>query len=189
MEEERGDIVVPVIREEAHAGTVPVQTGAVRVTKSREIHEELIEQELRKGRAEVKRVAVNRVVDGPQPPYREGNTLIIPVVSEALNGCEKQWVITEEVRVTRLETPETVQQTVELASERAQVERLDEHGRVIATGDAIGGTAVEAPAKDQAGASNSILEKRKSATASARSGKVLSSTDSILRDRLPKKQR
>src|SRR5579883_2575270 len=171
-EDRSGEIVVPVIQEEAHAGTVPVQTGAVRVTKSVETHEELVEQELRKGRAEVQRVAVHRVVDGPQPPRREGNTLVIPVV-------------TEEIRVTRLETAETVQQKVELASERAQVERLDEQGRVIATEE----TAPQAaPAVDSPVAADSILEKRKSANAAAAPGKVLSSTDSILRKRLPKKR-
>ncbi|HLH05396.1 MAG TPA: YsnF/AvaK domain-containing protein [Bryobacteraceae bacterium] len=184
-EDRSGEIVVPVIQEEAHAGTVPVQTGAVRVTKSVETHEELVEQELRKGRAEVQRVAVHRVVDGPQPPRREGNTLVIPVVSEILNGCQKQWVVTEEIRVTRLETAETVQQKVELASERAQVERLDEQGRVIATEE----TAPQAaPAVDSPVAADSILEKRKSANAAAAPGKVLSSTDSILRKRLPKKR-
>jgi stress response protein YsnF len=173
MAKKAGDIVVPVIREEAHASAVPVKTGTVRVTKSRETHEELLEQELRKGRAEVKRVPVNRVVDGPQPPHRSGETLVIPVVSEVLNGCEKQWVITEEIHVTRTETAETVQQKVELATERAHVERLDEHGRVIATdaGESTG--------------QNSILNRAKRVS-EAQPKKVLSSSQSILRKRLRK---
>jgi stress response protein YsnF len=188
MADKRNDVVVPVIREEAHAGVVPVQTGAVRVVKSRETHEELIEQELRKGRAEVKRVPVHRVVDGPQPPRRDGNTLIIPVVSEMLVDCQKRWVVTEEIYATRLETTETVQQNVELATEHARVERLDEHGRVVATEE---GPTESTPAKEirsePAGSHDSILEKRKQAATGAGSGKVLSSTDSILRDRLRRK--
>ena len=185
MADEHGDIVVPVIREEAHVGTVPVQTGAVRVTKSRETHEELIEQELRKGSADVQRVPVHRVVDGPQPPRREGSTFIIPVVSEVLNGCEKQWVVTEEIRIVRTETADLVQQKVELQSERARIERVDEQGRVVAAEDvasALPERTVQPPP------SRPILTKSKSEATPATPRKVLSSTDSILRERLPKKR-
>src|SRR5207245_826831 len=106
-ENQPADYVVPVISEEVHMDAVPVETGGVRVIKRVEGHDEIVEQEVRKGRVEVRRVAVNRAVNGPQRPRREGNTLIVPVVSEVLR-VEKQWVLTEEVHITQLEERERV---------------------------------------------------------------------------------
>ncbi|MGA8027674.1 MAG: YsnF/AvaK domain-containing protein [Bryobacteraceae bacterium] len=126
------DVVVPVIQEELHADAIPVQTGSVRVTKHVHAHDEILQQELRKGRVEVKRVKSDRVVDGPQQVRREGNTLIIPVVSEVLR-IEKQWVVTEEIHVTQVEERETVQQKVTVNREEAEIERLDEKGNVVST--------------------------------------------------------
>ena len=130
--DEQDELVVPVVREEVHVDAVPVQTGGVRVTKHTEGHEQLLEQELRRGRVEVKRVKTERVVDGPQQVYRSGTTLVIPVVSEVLK-VEKQWVVTEEIHVTQLEERETVQQKVLVNEEQARIERIDEHGNVVST--------------------------------------------------------
>src|SRR5690242_9329563 len=110
MDSGEDDVVVPVVSEQVHADAVPVQTGGVRVTKQVHGHDEIVEQELRKGRVEIKRVKTERVVDGPQPVQRVGNTVIVPVVSEVLR-VEKQWVVTEEIHLTQLEELETVQQT------------------------------------------------------------------------------
>jgi stress response protein YsnF len=131
MERTDDELVVPVISEELHADAVPVETGGVRVTKRVDSHDEVLEQELRKGRVEVKRVKTDRVVDGPQPVQRVGNTLVIPVVSEVLR-VEKRWVVTEEIHITQTEERERVQQKVRVNQERADVERLDEQGNVVA---------------------------------------------------------
>ncbi len=183
MQEGEGKIVVPVIQEEVHADVKPVQTGSVRVTKSVETHDELIEHELRTGHADVKRVQVNRVVDGPQQPYRTGNTLVIPLVSEVLQGCEKQWVLTEEIRITQLEQTETIQQKVPVTSEHVRVERLDAQGNVIHSdavpperpafaGPAAEAQAIEAPVriddpvqKESRLAAPSMLKRRAAAAA------------------------
>jgi stress response protein YsnF len=132
MEKNNDEIVVPVVNEELHADAIPVETGGVRVTKHVEGHDEILEQELRRGRAEVKRVKTNRVVDGPQPIQRVGNAVIVPVVSEVLH-VEKQWIVTEEIHITQIEESETVQQKVRMNQERAEVERLDESGNAIAS--------------------------------------------------------
>ncbi len=128
------DTIVPVISEQVHADAVPVAKGGVRVTKRVEGHEEILEQELRRGRAEIRRIKTDRVVSGPQQPRQEGNTLIIPVISEVL-VVTKQWVVTEEIYITRIEEVERVEQTVTVSHEVAEVERLDEDGNVIASGD------------------------------------------------------
>jgi len=131
-ENESSDYVVPVIQEELHADAIPVESGSVRVVKRVEGHDETLAQELRKGRVEIKRVKTDRVVSGPQQPERHGNTLIIPVVSEVLR-IEKQWVVTEEIHVTQLEEKEQFQQTVRVNREVAEVERLDESGKKVAS--------------------------------------------------------
>jgi stress response protein YsnF len=132
MDEKNQEAVIPVIREEVHAEAVPVMTGGVRVTKSVESHDEIVEQELRKSHVDVKRVMTNRVVDGPQSPRRVGDTLIIPVVSEVLK-IEKQWVVTEEIHVTERQEQETVQNKVTLNREQASVERIDSSGNTVST--------------------------------------------------------
>jgi stress response protein YsnF len=135
MDENDSELVIPVVHEEVHADAVPVPTGGVRVTKHTDTHDEILEQELRKGRVEIKRVKTNRVVDGPQPVQRNGNTVIIPVVSEVLR-VEKQWVVTEEIHLTQIEERETVQQKVNVNQEQAVIERLDESGNPVGQIDA-----------------------------------------------------
>jgi uncharacterized protein (TIGR02271 family) len=130
MDRRDNDVVVPVFNEELHADAIPVQTGGVRVVKHVEGHDEVLEQELRKGRVEVKRVKTERVVDGPQPVQRVGNTLVVPVVSEVLH-VEKRWVVTEEIHLTQIEERETVQQTVTVNEEQAEIQRLDQTGTVV----------------------------------------------------------
>lgn len=129
-ENEPNDYVIPVVSEEVHADAVPVETGGVRVVKRVQTHDEVVEQEIRRGRVEVTRVPVNQPVAGPLQPRREGNTLIIPVVSEVLK-IEKQWVLTEEIRLTQIEETQTVTETVSVNQEVADVERTDADGRVI----------------------------------------------------------
>ena len=175
MDEQDKDVVVPVIREEVHADAVPVVTGGVRVTKRLESHDETVEQELQKSRVEVKRVKTDRVVDGPQPARRVGNTLIVPVVSEVLR-IEKQWVVTEEIHLTEVEQRETVQNKVTLNSEEAQVERVDSAGNVISSVEQADERASEAskPA--------SILQ-RKAAAGGASKKKGLSHHRSLVTER------
>src|SRR5436305_4666857 len=59
--------VVPVIAEELDVGKRKTKTGAVRVTKQAVEHNETVSMRLKRERAEVKRVTINRPVDGPLP--------------------------------------------------------------------------------------------------------------------------
>lgn len=175
MDEKDQDLIIPIIREEVHADAVPVVTGGVRVTKRIQSREETVEQELRKSHVEVKRVKTERVVDGPQPPRRAGNTLIIPVVSEVLR-IQKQWVVTEEIHITEMHETETVQNRVTLNSETPEIERLDSAGNVVSPVHETGETA------EQAGRATSIL-KRAGASETASKRKPLSRSRSLLKDR------
>lgn len=181
MSEREKDVTVPVIAEELHADAIPVETGGVRITKRVEGHEEILEQELRKGRVEVKRVRTDRVVDGPQSVRREGNTLIVPVVSEVLR-VEKQWVLTEEIYVTQVEERETVQEKVQVNREVPIVERLDDQGNAVASID----SPVEAePTRVQVTAPSVLANRDPQAPESspAAKRKVMSRPRSILRDK------
>ncbi len=177
MDEKNEESVIPIIREEVHVDAVPVVTGGVRVTKSVESHDEVVEQELRKSHVEVKRIVSNRVVEGPQSPRRVGGTLIIPVVSEVLK-VEKQWVVTEEIHITELEERETVQNKVTLNSEQARVERIDNAGDPVSTGQ----QSYETP--NEAAGPVSILQ-RKNASAAGSTKRGLAKTRSILKNRNP----
>lgn len=129
-EQEPNDYVIPVVREQVQTDAVAVETGGVRVVKTVQSHEEVVAQELRRGRVEVQRVPMNQPVGGPMEPRREGNTLIIPVVSEVLR-IEKQWVLTEEIHLTQFEETRTVNEKVTVNQEVAEVQRVDEEGQVI----------------------------------------------------------
>lgn len=173
MDHHENDVVVPVVSEEVHADAVPVQTGGVRVTKRVVPHDEVIQQELRKGRVEIKRVKVDRIVDGPQQPQRVGDTLIVPVVSETLH-IEKQWVVTEEIHITQIEERENVEQRVTVNQEEAAVERLDAENNPV--------SAVEMPAEVQAQAPRLARESliaRKDAASTRK--RVLSGPNTVIR--------
>lgn len=176
MEQQDKELVIPVIREEPYVDAVPVATGGIRVTKRLDSHDEIIEQALRKTHVEVRRVKTERVVDGPQPATRVGDTLIIPVVSEILK-IEKQWVVTEEVHITETEAQETVQNRVTLSGEKAEIERIDSAGNVI---EPINESTTMVPDLEAAPAS---MLRRPAASPSPSEPKTRSRPRSILKNR------
>jgi len=181
-EDNNSEYVVPVVSEELHADAIPVETGSVRVVKRVEGHDEILQQELRKGRVEIRRIKVDRRVDGPQQVQRHGNTMIIPVVSEVLH-VEKQWVVTEEIHVTQVEERETVEQKVAVNREVAEVERTDETGKVVSSAtDSIRdeGGRIARPAARAAAAGSGIVPAR-TASKSKPARRVLSGSESIVK--------
>ncbi len=130
MGSEKEEIIVPVIAEQLHVDAVPVLKGGVRVIKRIIGEEQLIEQELRRDHIDVKRLKVYRIVDGPQESVQSGNTTIIPIVEEIIR-VERQWVVTEEIYITRTEESAVHQETIVLNREEATVERFDQSGQTI----------------------------------------------------------
>jgi uncharacterized protein (TIGR02271 family) len=125
------EAVVPVIAEELHVGRRAVPTGGVRVNRRAVGHEELIDVPLRKEHVDVRRVMVDRIVDGPLPVRRDGETTIVPIVEEVL-VVQKQYRLVEEIHITKTVTEERHQERVLVQRQEAQVERLDEQGRAVA---------------------------------------------------------
>lgn len=123
--EPRDTTTVPVVQEELHVGRRRVETGkGVRVTKTVDEQDAVVDEPLVREEVHVERVAVNRPVDGPQEAYYDGDTLVVPVVEEVL-VTEKRLVLKEEIRITRSASEYRDPQHVTLKREHAQVERLE----------------------------------------------------------------
>src|SRR3982751_3986458 len=73
--------VIPVMEErlDGHKRRIETDSG-VRVSKTVEARDELVDVPVAKENVEVERVAVNRPVDGPLAVRHEGDTMIIPIV-------------------------------------------------------------------------------------------------------------
>ena len=121
-------ITIPVIEESLHVEKRKITTGGVRIRKTIQEHEEVVEEPLLKEHVAVERVAVNRVANDQAAlkPRQDGDTLIIPVVEEVL-VLQKQYLITEEIHVTKTSQLVTDQQTVTLRQESVSVEPINPH--------------------------------------------------------------
>jgi len=124
----QGEIVLPVISEELEVGKRKRETGTVRVEKESIAHEETVSMPLTRETADVRRVVINRQVEGPLPVRREGDTIIMPVVEEVA-VVEKRMMLKEEIHITRRRTTQQHEETVTLHTEQAAVERLDSAGQ------------------------------------------------------------
>src|ERR1051325_3232526 len=122
--------IIPVVQEEVEAGARKVKTGAVRVHKTVNERQEVVDQFLFDEEVEVERIVRNERVDGPQPIREEGDTTIIPVVKQVL---KTEWVLTEEVRLTRHRKQVRVEHPVTVLHEEAEVERVDAAGNTETT--------------------------------------------------------
>jgi uncharacterized protein (TIGR02271 family) len=119
---------IPVVAEHLEVGKRQVETGRVRISKQLREREEVVDEPLLKEEVEVRRVRVDRQVDGPLPVREEGGALIIPVVEEVL-VVEKRYVLREELHVTKRRFEVRDPQAVVLRSEQVTVERVDPAGR------------------------------------------------------------
>jgi hypothetical protein len=122
---------------EEYAETIPDEwevverdeaTGRVRLTRIVREREEVIDEPLLRDDVHVRRVPIDREVDGPMDSRWEGDTLVIPVMREEL-VVDRRWILMEELHVTqsrdRVRQPERVQ----ARSERITVERRPDDGK------------------------------------------------------------
>lgn len=112
---------IPIVEEQLHVHTRVVDTGGVRIRKHVDEHIDPIELSLRSEEVDVRRVPVDRIVDSPVPTREEGDTLIIPVHEEQL---VRQWVLVEELHVTRRATQTRATGDVALRRESVSIERV-----------------------------------------------------------------
>lgn len=113
---------IQLVEETATISKREVVTGKVVVRTVVDAEERVLSEALSENTVSVERVAVDRVVEAIPPVRTEGNVTIIPVLQERI-VVQKQLVLLEEVRITRLTSVETVDIPVQLKTQRAIVER------------------------------------------------------------------
>ena len=121
-------LVVPVVAETLEVQKRVVEREGVRIKKIVREHEEVVDEPLMREEVQVKRVPINRVVEGPIPVRHVGNTMIISLLEEVL-VVEKRLMLKEELHITKEEVETYKPQRVTLRSEEATVERVDGHAQ------------------------------------------------------------
>lgn len=115
---------IPVVAEEAVLHKRQVESGRLRISKSVETEDCLLEESLRREEVQVERVPCGAEVDPAHPPQvrQEGDVTVIPVVEEVLI-VEKRLVLKEELHIRRVTHEETRSVPVALKREKVTVER------------------------------------------------------------------
>ena len=124
-----GKIVLPIVQEALQVTVRTVDTGrGVRVHKTVSERAHPIDQVLLHDTVEVRRVAVDKIVQASEAPVtrQEGDTLIVPILEEVL-VVEKRVRIKEELHITRTARQQHLSDTVVLRSENVTVARFDEN--------------------------------------------------------------
>jgi uncharacterized protein (TIGR02271 family) len=121
---DQGALVIPVVEEQLKVGRKRIETGKVRISKVINERRELIEEPVFGEDVEVKRVPIDRVVDGPPPPVRmEGDVMIIPLLEERV-VTQKQVFLKEELHVIKRKYETTSSEEVTLRTEEAVIEEV-----------------------------------------------------------------
>jgi uncharacterized protein (TIGR02271 family) len=119
---QQGDATLRLLAEEVRVAKERVETGRVRVSTRTLEREALIDEDLARERVEITTIPIGRRIDAVPEVRQEGNTTIVPVVEEVL-VVERQLLLKEEVRITRVRTTERYQETVTLRHQEAVVKR------------------------------------------------------------------
>jgi uncharacterized protein (TIGR02271 family) len=124
-------LVIPVVEEQLEVSSQLVETGKVRISKSVEAREVVVDEPLRRERVNVEHVPINQVVSGDVPQVREeGDVTVIPILEERV-VTRTELVLVEEVRIRRERSEYHDPQTVTLRKEVVNVERLEGSGDVL----------------------------------------------------------
>jgi uncharacterized protein (TIGR02271 family) len=123
-------LVIPVVEEQLEVSSQLVETGKVRISKSVEAREVVVDEPLKRERVNVEHVPINQVVSGDVPQVREeGDVTVIPILEERV-VTRTELVLVEEVRIRRERSEYHDPQTVTLRKEVVNVERLEGSGDV-----------------------------------------------------------
>ena len=122
--------VIPVIAEELIVGKRTVEKDRTRIARRVKREHQVVDEPLIRKNYDVKRVPVNRVVDAPEQPRTEGETLILPVYEEQVI-IEKRLVLVEELHVTRRVDEIHEPREFELLKEEITIERTGAEGQRV----------------------------------------------------------
>jgi uncharacterized protein (TIGR02271 family) len=124
-------LVIPVVEERLEVSRERVETGRVRISKSVEAREVVVDDPLKRETVRVEHVPINQVVTGDLPQVREeGDVTVIPILEERV-VTRTELVLVEEVRIHRDHSEYHDPQRVTLRKEVVAVERFGEDGRPL----------------------------------------------------------
>jgi uncharacterized protein (TIGR02271 family) len=141
----RGDgaVVVPIVAEQLEVQKRMVEAGGVRIRKTVSEREEIVDEPLVREEVQVRRVPVNKVVDGPVPVRHVGDTMIVSLLEEVL-VVEKRLMLKEELHITKEQVESYRPQRVRLRTEEAVIERVEDgRGGHAADDDGVDGRRPE----------------------------------------------
>lgn len=118
---------VPVAEEDIVVGKETKVAESVKVEIK--VHQDVkaINEMLMAEEIEVRRVAVNQVIDAPAKVRTEGETTVIPIMKEELI-VTKQLILVEELHVTKRRAAQPDNRTVSVRREEAVVSRTAGNG-------------------------------------------------------------
>lgn len=117
------DVRIEAAEEQAVFGKRREVTGTVRVNKVTGVTQQTIEGMLRSEDVEVRRVPVERWVDGPVPVRQEGDVTIISLIEE-VPVVQTRLRVFEEIHLTRTATTRQIRQQVPVRRQDVTVERI-----------------------------------------------------------------
>jgi uncharacterized protein (TIGR02271 family) len=124
-------LVIPVVEERLEVVRERVETGRVRIRKSVEAREVVVDDPLKRETVRVEHVPINQVVTGDVPQVREeGDVTVIPILEERI-VTRTELVLVEEVRIHRDHSEYHDPQRVTLRKEVVAVERFGEDGELL----------------------------------------------------------
>jgi uncharacterized protein (TIGR02271 family) len=124
-------LVIPVVEERLEVARERVETGRVRISKSVEAREVVVDDPLKRETVRVEHVPINQVVTGEVPQVREeGDVTVIPILEERV-VTRTELVLVEEVRIHRDYSQYHDPQRVTLRKEVVAVERFGEDGKLL----------------------------------------------------------
>jgi len=122
-------LVIPVVEERLEVSRERVETGRVRISKSVESREVVVDDPLKRDSVRIEHVPINQVVTGAVPQVREeGDVTVIPILEERV-VTRTELVLVEEVRIHREHSVYHDPQRVTLRKEVVAVERFGEDGK------------------------------------------------------------
>ena len=130
---ETDDATLRLFDEELSVAKKTLETGRVRISTRTHEREALVDENLAREHVEIEKVPVGLRIYAVPKVRQEGDTTIVPVVEEVL-VVERQLMLKEEVRITRVRTTERHQEKVTLRHQEAVVTRQqDDTGKADTT--------------------------------------------------------
>jgi uncharacterized protein (TIGR02271 family) len=124
-------LVIPVVEEQLEVSRERVETGKVRINKTVESKEVVVDDPLTRETVRIEHVPINQVITGEVPRTREeGDVTVIPILEERV-VTRTELVLVEEVRIHRERSEYHDPQRITLRKEVVAVERFGEDGKPL----------------------------------------------------------